>query len=145
MGGLHDLRLLPSRSRRLRQGSAAVEFAIVGPLLVLLLMGMVVYGGWFWVAQSVQSLASESARAAMGGLDATERSQLATRFVSTQASQVAGLNPALATVVVTSDAQAIRVQVSYDLHGHPLMMLSGMVPSPPTVIQRSAVVRTGGY
>ena len=60
----------PSGSSRIsRKGSAAIEFALVAPMLVLLLAGMVVYGGWFWLAQSVQSLATESARAALGGMD----------------------------------------------------------------------------
>lgn len=56
----------PSARRRGREGVAAVEFALVGPILVLLLIGIVVYGGWFLMAQSVQALASEGARAAIG-------------------------------------------------------------------------------
>ena len=62
---------------RIREGSAAVEFALIGPVLIALLLAAVVYGGWFLLAQSVQSLASESARAALGGLDARERAALA--------------------------------------------------------------------
>ena len=42
-----------------------MEFALIGPLFVLLLAGVVVYGGWLWLAQSVQSVASEAARAAV--------------------------------------------------------------------------------
>ena len=55
---------IPSVRKRGREGVAAVEFALVGPILVLLLIGIVVYGGWFLMAQSVQALASEGARAA---------------------------------------------------------------------------------
>ena len=58
-------------------GAAAVEFALIGPLFVLLLAGVVVYGGWLWLAQSVQSVASEAARAAVAGLDHEERRLLA--------------------------------------------------------------------
>lgn len=58
---------IPSERKRGREGVAAVEFALVGPILVLLLIGIVVYGGWFLMAQSVQALASEGARAAIGG------------------------------------------------------------------------------
>ncbi len=128
-----------------REGSAAVEFALVGPLLVLLLAGLVVYGGWFWMAQSVQTLASEGARAAVGGLDVAEREQLARTFIATQAQAGAGLDPARAVVTVQSDLQAIRVQVAYDVSTHPIMALAGLLPAPPGVIQRTAVVRTGGY
>src|SRR5690606_40197902 len=55
-----------------RQGAAAVEFAIVGPVFFLLLAGMIVYGGWFWMAHSVQAAVSEGARAAIAGLDRSE-------------------------------------------------------------------------
>lgn len=128
-----------------RQGSAAIEFALVGPLFVMLLAGMVVYGGWFWLAQSVQSLATESARAAVGGLDDTERRELATAFVGREARRGAGLDPALITTTVTSTADSVRVHIAYDAHAHPIVLLAGPLPKPPMLIQRDAVVRTGGY
>ncbi len=134
-----------SGSGRRREGSAAIEFALVGPILITLLAGMVVYGGWFWLAQSVQSLATESARAAMGGLDDAERRDLAMAFVARQAAQGSGLDPALITTTVTSDAEAVRVTIAYDAHAHPILLLAGPLPKPPTLIARSAVVRTGGY
>lgn len=133
------------RYKAKRAGSAAIEFALVGPMLVLLLAGMVVYGGWFWLAQSVQSLATEGARAAVGGLDDAERQQLARTFVATEANSAAGLDPALVTVAVSSDASAIRVRVAYDARSNPIMLLAGPLPKPPMVIERSATVRIGGY
>lgn len=133
------------RRRRRREGSAAIEFALVGPLLVILLAGMVVYGGWFWLAQSVQSLATESARAAIGGLDDAERQQLAKAFVAQAAAEGSGLDPALIATTITSDADAVRVTVVYDAHAHPILALAGLLPKPPALIERSAVVRTGGY
>lgn len=139
------VRVPPYRFAACRRGSAAIEFAFVGPMLILLLMGMVVYGGWFWLAQSLQSLAADSARAAMGGLDAAERQSLATAFVTDQARAGAGLDPALILVQVDSDTQAIRVHLSYDAHAHPILMLAGPLPKPPTTIERTAVVRVGGY
>lgn len=133
------------RRHRRRQGSAAIEFALVGPLMILLLSGMVVYGGWFWLAQSVQSLASESARAAVGGMDDAERRQLAMAFVARQAAQGSGLAPSLITTTVVSDAESVRVRIAYDAHAHPILLLAGPLPKPPTLIERSAVIRTGGY
>mgnify|MGYP000370158278 CR=1 FL=1 len=112
---------------------------------VMLLAGMVVYGGWFWLAQSVQSLATESARAAMAGLDDAERRDLAADFVSGRAAQGAGLDPTLVVTTVTSDARSVRVTVAYDAHAHPILLLAGPLPKPPTLIERSAVVRIGGY
>lgn len=128
-----------------RKGSAAIEFALVGPILIMLLTGMVVYGGWFWLAQSVQTLATESARAAMGGLDDAERRQLAMAFVAREAGRGSGLDPALIATTVTSDAEAVRVHITYDARKHPILLLAGSLPRPPSLIQRDAVVRTGGY
>ncbi|MEG2314200.1 TadE/TadG family type IV pilus assembly protein, partial [Brevundimonas sp.] len=62
-----------NRNKCERRGSIAVEFALIAPILLFMMIGMIVYGGWFWLAHSVQSLAYESARASLGGLDAAER------------------------------------------------------------------------
>ncbi len=129
--------------RRADDGGAAVEFVLVGPLLVLLLMAMTVYGGWFWLAHGVQALAAEAARAAVAGLDATEREGLARAVIADQGGT--GLELHRTTVRVISDAQAIRVEVRYDATDHPFMALSGLVPAPPKVIERAAVIRIGGY
>lgn len=128
-----------------RAGIAAVEFAMVAPIFIALLMGIVVYGGWFWLSHSVQSLAAESARVALGGLDQVEQRSLAEDFVARHAAQTAVLRPELATVTVTHDDEALRVRIDYDVHDHPLMLLAGPLPKPPLNIARSAVVRTGGY
>ena len=128
-----------------REGIAAVEFALVAPIFIALLIGVVVYGGWFWLSHSVQSLAAESARVALGGLDEVEQRSLAQDFVARHASQTAVLKPELARVTVTRDDDALRVRIDYDIHDHPLMLLAGPLPKPPLTIARSAVVRTGGY
>lgn len=126
-------------------GSAAVEFALIGPLFFFLLVGLVVYGGWFWMAQGVQNLAAEGARAAIAGLDADERIRLARGSVSDSLQGDALLSADAVQVAVQTDAGAIRVVVTYDASAHPLMALAGLVPAPPPTIERQAVVRTGGY
>lgn len=128
-----------------RTGSAAVEFALIGPLFFFLLVGLVVYGGWFWMAQGVQNLAAEGARAAIAGLDADERIRLARGSVSDNLQGDALLSADAVQVAVQTDASAIRVVVTYDASSHPLMALAGLVPTPPRTIERQAVVRTGGY
>lgn len=133
-----------SRFRRDRRGVAAIEFAIVAPLLIMMMFGMIMYGSWFWMAHSVQSMASEGARAAIAGLDPAEREQLARAFVGLQVGDL-GLDSAKAAVEVESTPTVIRVDIAYDASDHPLMALSGLIPSPPKVIRRTAVVRLGGY
>lgn len=125
-------------------GAAALEFALVVPLLLALLMGIILYGGWFWLAHSVQSLASEGARAAVGGLDRSEQETLARDQIMLNVGD-AGLRPDRTDVGVTIDGSAIRVRLTYDAGDHPLMALAGLAPAPPRIIERTAVVRTGGY
>lgn len=138
-------RISKSSMKMTRAGVAAVEFALVAPIFIGLLLAIIVYGGWLWLAQSVQSLASESARAALGGLDEAEQRRLAEGFVTDQAGHVLGLDPRLATVTVTRDSQSLRVSIAYEVRDHPLILLAGPLPKPPATIARSAVVRTGGY
>lgn len=126
-------------------GSAAVEFALIGPLFILLLIGAVVYGGWLWMAQGVQHLAAEGARAAIAGITADERTALARSAVSGSIDGTTILDPQAVAVSVTTDPGSIRVIVTYDASGHPFMALAKLVPSPPRSIRREAVVRTGGY
>lgn len=127
------------------RGSAAVEFALVGPLFILLLLGSVVYGGWMWMAQGVQHLAAEGARAAVAGIDVNERASLARSAVSNSISGTTILDPEAVQVTVASDVGAIRVTIVYDASEHPLMAFSRLVPSPPQIIRREAIIRTGGY
>ncbi len=123
----------------------AVEFALVGPLLILMLMGMALYGGWFWLAQGVQSLATESARAAVAGLDPTERQALAEAFILAEGPSTYGFDPDLLDVEVDAQADAIRVTVALKASDHPIMALAALIPAPPAEIERSAVVRMGGF
>ena len=127
---------------RTREGAAAVEFALVGPILILLLIGIVVYGGWFLTAQTVQAVASEGARAAIGGLDAAERETLARGEVATAVRGVA-LDPRRTSVQVAEEAGRLRIVVAYDASDSPLMLMGGMLPRPPAVIRRAAVVQVG--
>ena len=133
---------IPKRRRKRREGAAAVEFALVGPILILLLIGIVVYGGWFLTAQTVQAVASEGARAAIGGLTAIEREGLA-RIEVTSAVHGVALNPDRTSVLVAEDAGRLRVVVVYDASDSPLMLMGGMLPRPPAVIRRAAVLQVG--
>ena len=83
-----------------------------------------------------------SARAAVGGLDSAERESLARTEVA-DAVKGLPLNPSLTTVRIAEDGGRLRIVVTYDASRHPLMLLGGMIPRPPAVIERSAVVRVG--
>src|SRR3546814_15918207 len=55
-----------------RRGAVIVEMALVLPLLVTLLLGLVCYGQYFLIAHSVQQIANDAARATIGRLTAAE-------------------------------------------------------------------------
>lgn len=125
-----------------REGSAAVEFALIAPIFLLMICGMVIYGTWFALAQSVQSLATEAARASIGGLNDTERRSLATAYIDAHKSQ-AGLIGAHVVGRVDITASETRVVVSFDTTNHPVRAMSQLIPSPPAMIERTAVVLSG--
>ena len=53
------------RSQRVRPGAAAVEFALVAPLLVMLVLGMIEFGRMMMVEQILTNAAREGARKAV--------------------------------------------------------------------------------
>ena len=126
-------------------GSMAVEFALIGPVLVVLLMGIVSYGGWLWLAQSIQGIASEAARASIAGLDDAEREALARAEVSSHAGRLFQVAPEDVVVDVDTDSSQLVVRLTYDATNHPLMQVASLLPRPPEEIEGVAVVRTGGY
>src|SRR3546814_14946361 len=67
---------------REERGAAIVEMALVLPLLLALLMGVLVYGQYFMLAHNVQQAANDGARASIVGLDPADRSHVANRAVA---------------------------------------------------------------
>jgi len=131
--------------RRDERGVAAIEFAIVVPFLLLLLLGIVSYGGYFWIAHAVQQLANDGARAAVGGLDDTERRSLAQSSMTNAMTSYAYLTSSAAQVTVDSQGQRIAIRVAYDASASPFWAMRTIVPMPSSTIRREAVVRLGGY
>ena len=50
------------RRRRSQKGAAAVEFALIAPILIMLLVGLVQYGFYFYAMQSGTSAVGEATR-----------------------------------------------------------------------------------
>ena len=58
-------RLMLGRLARAEDGIAAVEFALVGPVLILMIMGVIEGGRLFWMQSSLQYQVEELGRYAM--------------------------------------------------------------------------------
>lgn len=128
-------------------GVAAVEFAIVAPLYLFLLVGMVAYGIYFGASHSVQQISADAARASVAGLTAGERRLLASRFIALNAGGYAFIDPAKLTVSVgdsAADTGQFDVVVSYDAAELPIWSLFRGLSMPNQTISRRATIRIGG-
>jgi Flp pilus assembly protein TadG len=135
------------KSRRIfddDNGATAVEFALVLPILVVLLCGIMAYGGYFWMAHSVQQMANDSARAAVAGLDATERETLA-RSALDEGLSDNGFDPTLTNLAVDQASDRLRIDVTYDASKSVFFTFKEIAPMPNSTIRRSASTRLAGY
>lgn len=114
------------------------------PVFTLIAFGLLQYGGYIWTAHSIQQLANDGSRAALGGLTASERAQIAQSTVSSELADYAPLSSALATTTETEQNQSLTVQVSYNASSA-WFWLVPFVPMPASTISRSATIVQGGY
>lgn len=137
-------------AHRLEDESAvsAIEFAIVFPIFLLVVLGMLVYGIYFGAVHSVQQLAAEAARASVAGITEAERAGLAREHVERALASYPLLEPAALQIEAkpsAGDPNLFELDLSYDASNLVIFVLSGLVPMPPKQIRRQAIVRRGGY
>jgi Flp pilus assembly protein TadG len=131
-----------------RSATAALEFAIVSPALILMFLAMMLFGFYLTLLHEVQELASSGARASVAGVTNAERNTLAQQFISNFIASSGLLVPADLTVVtgtVGTPAVSYQVSVTYNLKDTPIPFLASLVNIPDSSIQRTAIVQLGGY
>jgi len=129
------------------KGVAALEMAIIAPILIALILGVIIYSIYFTAVIGVRQAASEGARAAVAGLSTAERTSLAiaraTQVLTSYGPLTGGSTP---TVTAAPDGTGtFKVTVSYNLKNAAIMRYNGFVPLPNETIQASVVVTNGGY
>lgn len=133
--------------RRDTRGTTAVEFALVAPIFLALLLGIIGFGQIISVHHGLQQLAAEAARASIAGLSDAERDALARQFVAANAGAYVSLDAARIQVSTTATAppqSATEVTLSYDLGDALIYRLApAMLPDP--TVRRSAAIQRGGY
>ena len=132
---------------REKAAGTAVEFAILCPLYLFLVLGMTAYGIYFGASHSVQQIAADTARVSVAGLDAAERQTLARRFVEAHAGGYVFIDAARVTVAAAdnpADASQFDVTVSYDAGDLPIWNLLDRLKMPGQTITRSSTIRIGG-
>lgn len=134
--------------RKSRDGAAAVEFAIVVPLFLMMVFGIIIYGAYLAVVHGVQQLAAEAARSSIAGLSDDERQQLAQSYVTDNVKSYPLISPAKLSVdagAASDNANVYVVTVHYDASGMFIYALPKIVPAPSPDIVRSAAIQRGGY
>lgn len=126
-----------------RRGAAIVEFAILLPVLIVMLFGMLAYGQYFLLAHSVQQLANDAARATVAGVTPAERLTIAGATVTREKSSLPEAAAATITTAIDEATEKVTVRVRLDASNTPLFK-TALFPMPDPVIERRAVVRPGG-
>lgn len=130
-----------------RRATSAVEFALISPLFILLLVGMLAYGIYFGASHSVQQIAADAARAAVAGLDTDERQAIVDRYIDAYGSGYPLVDAEKLTIVAADDPAGdgeFTVALSYDAGDLPIWNLLPDLPLPGRTIVKRAVVRIGG-
>ncbi|MBR0785018.1 TadE/TadG family type IV pilus assembly protein [Bradyrhizobium iriomotense] len=129
------------------RGASAVEFALITPLFLLMLFGIVIFGGYLTMVHGVQQLAAEAARSSVAGISDGERNTIATGYVSANASTYPLLDPGKIVVSAapsSNSANVYVVTVTYDASGSIVFALP-LAPAPSSTIVRSAAIPYGGF
>ena len=106
----------PRFRRRNERGAEAVEFALIAIPMLLLILGIIQYGFYFWTAETTNSSARETARRVVVG-DCWTTSQMTT-YAENHAPMTTGVSRSAdpATLQV-GDPITITVTASADLLG----------------------------
>lgn len=127
--------------------SSAVEFAILAPVFLMLVIGMLAYGIYFGAAHTVQQLAADAARATISGLSAPERSRIVDDFIERNASAYILIDKRRLIHTAKdsrTDPDQYVVEVSYDASLLPIWSLYPPIPLPSPTISFASTIRKGG-
>lgn len=115
-----------------------VEFAIVLPLLLLLIYGIISFGAQFLVLQTLKQAASDGARAAVAGTTQSSEVSQATSTVLSDLSYLPAINASDVSVTFPASCSAsapatsggcINVAVSYPYATNPLVPAFPGIPT----------------
>lgn len=129
------------------KGTSAIEFAILTPVFLLMLTGMMAYGIYFGAANSVQQLTADAARTAIAGLNEAERNQLVGAFLTNNAGEYLLIDQSRVSFTIgdkPNDPTQYRVTVHYDASQLPIWNFDPPLPLPSKVITYTSIIRRGG-
>lgn len=127
-------------------GGAAIEFALVAPIFLLMLLGILVYGLYFGLSHSIEQLAAQAARVSVAGLDDTERESLAEDYLADNVRYyplVEADRLSISAAPAAGEPDVFVVTLNYNLTGSVLDLFPAFLPNPE--IAASAAIQRGGY
>jgi Flp pilus assembly protein TadG len=122
------------------EGAAVIEAAFILPVIIMLLMGILTYGRWFMAAHSLQQAANDAARAAVAGLDDTDRGKIVDNSIDNSALNEGTLERDLVTVAKARSTTYYTVTLTYDVAKSNLGE-TAMVPLPGGPLVRKSTVK----
>ena len=131
-----------------KTGTAAVEFAIIAPLFLMMVLGMLGFGIFLGAVHSTRQLTSDVARATIAGTTEVERHTIAHNFVVQNLKSYAFLDLDHIDVTVNdseSAANQFEVQISFRADELPVWSLMDFVPQPRKTITATATIKNGGF
>lgn len=131
----------PCRFAQEEDGATAVEFALVLPLLLAIVFGIICFGQYFAIANSLQQLAAEAARHSVLELGATQRAALAESFIDDAGERFTFLGNDKVTRSVqtfSTPVPGIQVTLTYDLQGSAVDIMDGFLGFDIRSISRSS-------
>lgn len=141
-----DARRALRRFGAARRGAAALEMALVAPVLLLLLCGTAGLGLFITYVHEVQELASNASRAALGGLTAADRDSIVQSYVAAAVANSA-LLPAgdvtCTTATGGNPASSYVVTITFSLQHTPVPVLAAFLGLGFTTVTRSSTIMLG--
>jgi hypothetical protein len=119
---------------------AALEFLLLATSFMLFPVGMIACGTYFGASISVQQIASDAARSAIGG---ENQASLIRKHGLTHPF----IDPARLTIekrAIPGEGARVMIKVRYDTGALPVWKLLGSLRLPSVVITREVIVRIGG-
>ena len=137
MSGVSRRLRSPFRARflRARDGAMAVEFALVSPLLFLLLIGLIDLALMIWSKHSLEFAMEETGRATMTQYDVNE-----TQLAADLKARLKGVSPSSTTVTAVKDVVGTTTFVTFTVsYTYNFIFASYLGVSPTNLVAKTRV------
>ena len=117
------MRRLLRRIASNQSGTAFIEFAIAGPVVILALIGCIEFGRYFWIRNTLEYAVEEAGRYAILNKDASQTD------IQTQVrNRVMGVTPSTITVAVVTAAGSNVTYKTITATSPNISLVGGLLP-----------------